>query len=616
MSRIFGFFNRDGQPSSRYVLTTMQDQIPPHDIDTSNIYTEKTIGFGHAMVWNTLESHHEYLPALKQIGGKRFIITGDIRLDNRAELLHRLSLDPLTSRTESDLILEAYLKWGENTPEHLLGDFAFIIYDFSKNLLFCATDHSAIKPLYYYLDNKRFVFSDDMRAIAAHPDVPKDYNDEAVAYFLSQSTFAHPTFTLFNAIKKLPPATTFSITAKDIKKRVYWNVHDSPDIRLKNIDDYAEMLRELLDKSVTDRTRTEYPIASHQSGGLDSSSIAVLAQRQLSRQNKSLYSYNWVHPPEHGDDLTHYEWANSRIVGESENMHNRYLPIDKASLASILWSDDLANNELTTTMYEKTLLKEAQKDGVRTVLSGWGGDELISYNARVHYQELMRRAQILRAIGHIYHQSKTVKNFIGGIYYKLLKPILPSYQETTFGQHWHFATESFAADYQRISNQKIDYPTHTTRQNQVWLYTHGHLNTRINSWAALGVRHRIEYRYPLLDKRIIEFALGIPPELYLHKGITRYLFRYSLAGILPEPVRWCNTKFEPNRVAKLKTHTCDIVSDWTSLAEYALAENHYIDVPKLLRAQLSALDQKSINALIKSVQIVRMGHSFKKISVL
>lgn len=609
LSGIFGFFNRNREPASLQILESMRDQIVLYTPDACEIYRDNSAALGHAAIWNTPESINEKLPSCKVIQGKKVAISADARLDNRDELIGKLGLHSHTFYSDSDLILEAYLKWGENSPRYLLGDFTFVIYDSVNNEFFCATDHSAIKPLYYHLNSERFVFANDMRTLTAHPHVPREYRDEAVALFLSQSTFCHPSWTLFESVEKLPPATTLMIAPSGIRKRVYWDAVEAPSVRFKNMDEYGQMLRDLLEKSVTSRTRSLYPVASHLSGGLDSSSIAVLAKRHLAAENRPLKTYNWIHPPEPGEDSNHFEWRNSRTVCEAEGIENHHFMIDAKQIREVLASDDLANNELTMTLYEKPLLKEAQKDGVRTILSGWGGDELISYSGVNLYAELLRTGRINTLLSHLYEQSDTIKGLGGEIYRGLIHPLLPLNNRDE-NDDLRFASSLLLAAH--ANNNKVKRMKRLLAyKRQIELYTMGHLNTRINAWSALGMAHHVEYRYPLLDRRIIEFALGVPPEVFRQKRAYRYLFRVANEGVLPESLRWGATKKEPHRVEKLQKILRDVADErLRELRSTPLRHHPYINIVRLAAADPNSAQRNELVTILKSLQIVQMGHSF------
>jgi len=148
MSAIIGIYNRTGQPVDPEALQGMTDILTHRGPDGQGVWASGPAGLGHRMLWTTPESLHETLPFADDAAG--LTITADARIDNREELLPLLGLTdgPPEQVSDSRVILAAYAKWGEHCPEHLLGDFAFVIWDAAAQTLFCACDHFGVKPLY------------------------------------------------------------------------------------------------------------------------------------------------------------------------------------------------------------------------------------------------------------------------------------------------------------------------------------------------------------------------------------------------------------------------------------------------------------------------------------
>jgi asparagine synthase (glutamine-hydrolysing) len=149
MSAIFGVYNLDGKPVSPQLLEKMSNILKHRGTDNSGVWSDTSIGLGHRMLGATPESQNEKLPHVSI--DKSLVITADARLDNREQLIDLLSPfakdDSLI--TDSELILSAYKKWGDGCAEHLLGDFAFAVWDTLQQKLFCARDHFGVKPFYY-----------------------------------------------------------------------------------------------------------------------------------------------------------------------------------------------------------------------------------------------------------------------------------------------------------------------------------------------------------------------------------------------------------------------------------------------------------------------------------
>lgn len=555
MSGIFGIFNRDGQRASASAIEIMLDAMSYWEPDDSGVWQQGTVALGHTMLWNTAESRLEQLPHSKRYR----TITMDARLDNREQLAGKLGMTdrPLEEITDSDLILSAYDKWGDGCTEYLLGDFAFAIWNEKERRLFCARDHIGIKPFYYYLSERHFIFSNDIRGLVAHSDVPEDFDKRAILRYLYD--IEDQTDTLFAAIKPLAPASTLTVSEKEVSTAVYWRLEDIPKIQFDTTEEYSNRLRELLENAVQVRTRSSYPIASHLSGGLDSSAISVLAARHMQSGQRKLFTFNWTHSPGTEDNPEHREWSHSRKIAAREHLHHQYVDLTAEKLAEFYLQQNIAFNDRQYIWYEQLVRAKAKKHGVRTMMSGWGGDELISYNGRAVNTGIFWQGNPVKALRRIYRESKagnnTGRKFLGKCYRELVMPLLPGKLHQPPGSmadaSWNLlrcATDRFSRRVRKIRIAHNRCSRMSARQQQIDLFKQGHLQNRIDSWTASGFRDRIEYRYPLLDKRIVEFALAIPSDLYREKEHGRYLFRKTVENILPPEICWNVSKSEPRRV--------------------------------------------------------------------
>ncbi len=273
-----------------------------------------------------------------------------------------------------------------------------------------------------------------------------------------------------------------------------------------------------------------YPIASHLSGGLDSSTIAVWQMRNLQNNNRKLYTYNWVPSPKMIDNMDYYEWNNSRKIAEIENMHHVYVELNENIASDLYLSKNIITDDTECIEYEKIVRKKAKTHNVRTMLSGWGGDELITYNARAFYTELFWKKNPIYALYKLYkeEQGEKQKNlrFLKLCYSQFLRPVFNLLSRKNFPEEqcYYYIKPNFLHFAKSNHITKKYLPQFSTRNNQLGLFKLGHLVNRIESWSSSSFADRIEYSYPLLDKRIVEFALGIPPELYRMNGYGEISF--------------------------------------------------------------------------------------------
>lgn len=184
MSGIVGILHLDQSPVERDRLQGLTDFLTFRGPDAQQIWIDGAVGFGHTLLKTAVESATERQPF--SLDGAIWIVA-DVRLDARADLIAKLedqSHPNLTAAADVELLLRAYLVWGENCVDQLVGDFAFGIWDGPRKRLFCARDHLGIKPFYYTQKCSLVIFSNTLECIRQHPAVSDELNDLAILDFL------------------------------------------------------------------------------------------------------------------------------------------------------------------------------------------------------------------------------------------------------------------------------------------------------------------------------------------------------------------------------------------------------------------------------------------------
>src|SRR5215207_3177045 len=294
MSGIAGVFYLDGRALDSRMLGRMLDSIAHRGPDGAGAWSERGVGLGHLAFHTTPESISEKLPFVE--GGGDFVLIADARIDNRDELLAAVGLDRLSGRSVGDgeLILAAYKMWGERCPERLLGDFAFAIFDKRKQTLFCARDHMGLKPFYYYLSGRVFVFASEIKALLCVPEVPRRLNEVMVADYLVLG-FEDKSITFYREIFRLPPAHRIVVGREVTTVRPYWTLDPTREVRFSSDEEYTEAFRELFTEAVRCRLRGAFPVGAELSGGLDSSAIVGVARKLLGNYaNPQLQTFSAV----------------------------------------------------------------------------------------------------------------------------------------------------------------------------------------------------------------------------------------------------------------------------------------------------------------------------------
>lgn len=286
MSGIVGIVNLDGAPVSRELLQGLTEYMIYRGPDAQELWVDSHVGFGHAMLRTTIESQQERQP----LSLDSLWITADARVDGRWELIEKLSgkgSEVSKNTPDAELVLKAYQVWGPDCVNHLLGDFAFAIWDASKQRLFCARDHFGVKPFYYARIGSTFVFSNTLNCVRLHPGVRDELNDLAIADFLVFGSNQEVDTTAFADIQRLPAAHCLMVEmsqARTVPRR-YWTLPVDGYIRYKRDEEYVEHFKELMRAAVGDRLRTD-KVGVFMSGGMDSTTIAATARELRSEQSQ------------------------------------------------------------------------------------------------------------------------------------------------------------------------------------------------------------------------------------------------------------------------------------------------------------------------------------------
>ena len=573
MSAIYGVFHKNNAPVTPHDLAPIAQCMAFWGPDGHGEWVAGAVGLGHFMLHTTPESLQESLPAAHpQVPALR--ITADAWLDNRAELFALLGVDRDEQATmpDSTLILLAYAKWGTACVAHLLGDFAFAIWDGVQQRLFCARDPFGCKPFLYYDDGQRLLFASDINGIlAALPSTPALHEALLAAWLQGNTNFAEKRLTFYQGIVKLPPAHTLTVTTTQSQLVEYWSPQDAPAIQVNSVEEAVETVCERLHQAVATRLRTPFAVGAHLSGGMDSSVVTALAARALRQQGQTLTPFSWSPPPE---AKTSEELDQQRVTTlcQHEQLTCHYTTLCAADLLA-LYQRDVTRQPTLMLAHEQIVQQQASAQGIRVLLSGWGGDEGVSFNGRGYLPSLLWRGQwqtLHRLIGQRVQAHaagvnplRKVKQYGRYLYTQAITPVWQSQVQPWWDGNigygrWDdsciqpaFAQRQQQAVLALRGPRGGEYPD--LRINQQRLLTHGHLTRRIEDWATAGARHQLVYRYPLLDRRIVEFCLGLPESFFLDQGWSRAFFSKVAGTILPASLQYQRSKAEPALRTRFRT---------------------------------------------------------------
>lgn len=613
MSLIAGLVAKNATPP-QHDPGAMLERMALYPPDADRVWTDQRARLGHALFAHTPEDNFERQPLATADG--RFVLAADARLDNRSELLATFQIEESVSPQTPDsvLILRAWLKWGTECPKYLLGDFAFVVWDSVERRLFCARDHMGVRPFYYHCTEHFFAFASAIKGLLVLPEVPHKVNETALADHLVLLEEDKES-TSYQDIHRLPPAHTLSVDAWGrVRLNCYWQLDPERGVSFQSSGDCYEAVREALTRAVVRRMRSQHPSAVMLSGGLDSSSIACLAARHLAPKSERLTAVGSVL----ADDFS---------GAEQDERHYMQFVVDQASNIDLIGVTAPGASPLTgldETLHIQdgpfrdafhymttALFKAARERGARNLLSGFGGDHLVSNNARGYLAELARTGRWLkmaheaRARAHVSKHSQW--QIIRG---QIISPFMPTFVDDAyrrfkrqplrrwideFAIHPDFVKTSGLAD--RLRQRNLYHgPSRdkSTREGEYRNIVTGSNTRALEYFAHAGAAYGLQVHTPMFDKELVELCLAIPTHFKTGGGWGRLLLRRSMDDILPAEIQWRPDKlpFSPDFDRRITAARGEMHA-WLEGIENDAVIASYLDLAKMRRAIETRPDYQS-----------------------
>ncbi len=457
------------------------------------------------------------------------------------------------SKSDTEVILHLYEEKGESCVNDLNGMFAFAIYDKQKQKMLLARDRLGIKPLYYALQNSKFIFASEIKAILATNLIKKEINYQAIDNYFSFLFVPCPE-TAFNSIKQIPPAHFLSLDLKSMnfKLQQYWTpLQDKPF--QGSYDDLQSELKFLLNDSVKSQLVSDVPIGVFLSGGIDSSILANLASKNSSSRLKT---YTTVFK---GNDFKLYDESEaarkiSRLIGSEHTEIEIENPSPEAILDLITCFDQPFANP---TFYLSYLISKATKKHVTVALSGVGGDELFGGYPRY---KALPYAKFLRIFPGVFnklfteitnlipesatsHFPRRIKLLARGIGVPLAEQYLRWSYYLSDDQKKSLLEPTFSRNALLIKSTNIinSYLSEVSSRDILNRIQYVDLNTflldnLLEYTDKTSMAHGLEIRVPYLDHRIVELSFKIPQKYKIHGKKSKYILKESFKDFLPEEV--------------------------------------------------------------------------------
>lgn len=481
----------------------------------------------------------------------------DARLDEPGELRHALELPPSSPAGTADLILLAWLRWGEACVERIDGDFAFAVWDPRKPCLYLARDRMAGRPLYvHHLPGKLLVFGSTSHSVLAHPRVPRDINEARIADFLVEGLEGVDfTSTFHLAVERHPPRHTLLVTPQSYNLRRYWTLEPGRAGPLpKGDDEWAEALTAAMELAVAQRLAGPERVGSMLSGGLDSTSLAIIAGEQLQAAGKPpLPTFSAIHSGLVGCKETE---AVSHLVGmpifephttDLANLGDK-VPKLLRFLAEFEEPFD-AHMSLVDAQY-----LAAAEAGVDAVLDGNDGDSLFTDGDALRRQ--IRAGQWVAARDN----AGGLARIYGGRPWQHLLPaaraaLMPAWLRQLLWpmRSWqrrqqHVAQSLISAEFasrirldvrlERLRALRSLSPLPGPELEAAEALMHTFPVVGLERYYRVAARHGVTPQHPFTERRLLELCVHLPDRQRLRHGWSKPVLRHAMRGRMPEVVRW------------------------------------------------------------------------------
>lgn len=477
------------------------------------------------------------------------IIFANARLDYKADLLRKLNKDQneLNLVSEAQLILEAYLKWGESCVDYLEGDFSFIVLNPSKPYVWGACDPIGFRPLFFSALPDKLYFSSHTRGLSQIPEV----NNNPDEGFFQNRLMRLDTFSIlrtpFTGIKRIPVGHTVKIEGERITTDKYHHWQIIPTKEKRSGTDYAAELSQLMQEAVATRLYTDYPVGGYLSGGLDSSAVLAITHQLLkaSGVDRKLITTSSVHVSQSrkpAKDERPWVIAFKGHFPETEVNFLTYQDGPRFRSADAEFLAKIRFRKYPVMFGEEMMNERLIEKGCRTFLTGWRGDQFISHRGYAPHSELLKRGRLLKFIQAVQSSSdfrnRRTHNFLKSF-------VLANLPEKDLSSRDFHGASFVNPDWLEASNKKLK-PNRYIRNgfslndmNQEFIKRLPEYDGAAQYFEDLSFRNRSVLRKlnPLSDPRIINFALKLPAVEFVKDGMDRSILRRAMKGLVPDELR-------------------------------------------------------------------------------
>lgn len=524
----------------------------------------------------------------------------------------------------ADILVRFWTKYGLDTPQYIFGDFVFAVLDRPARRVVLVRDHIGARSLYWARSGSTVTFGTSLSDMIACNGPKPTIDEHVVAAFLAASGQPLPK-PFFSGIHAVQPGSLVIIDANGVKTRRWWNPPTTIGIRLPRLDDYVETMRELVDQAVRDCMQGARAVGAHVSGGIDSTGVGVLASRAMAQCGECLKgAYTWSPSVSELYPAASVHDERKRVVAAAGDVPVRFGSADENTFLAFL-ERPFELEGIADLADEIPMLNMAASDGIDVMLSGWGGDEAFSSHGLGYLSHLLLTLQPRRMAHFARSQLKTLRNLrplAATLWYQAIYPLLPgplyqrlspypdmSRQLSYMSPELHLRHSDEIAEHKRY----IRFGPHVAENIKRHLLN-GHIGMRMETWEAWSRPYGFRYRYPLVDRRILEFVMAIPPEVLFMGDRPRGLALAALDDVLPANVMKYDIANEQFRETT-RQKAWLLIAERTRRGELLQRDCPWLDMPALRACALTPLPQNTGHGVLTFAELftaLRIWHLYQR----
>ena len=536
MCGISGFISKNFLKSD---LVKMTEALSHRGPDASGHFFDqnKGVAFGHRRLSIIDLSDRANQPMTSHCG--RYIMVYNGEVYNFKEIAKKLKNRNWKTNSDSEIILESFVEWGINFIHHLNGMFAIAIYDKIEDKLFLLRDRMGIKPLYYFYNEKDFIFSSELKSICA---IKKDLeiNNDSIYAYLHLGYI--PSQTIYKNTFKLSPGSLLTYENNDISKKSYWKAENKVKKEVnQNFVESKHELKLLLQQSIEKRLISDVPIGTFLSGGTDSSIVTAIAQ-EVNNSPINTFSIGF-------DDKKYNESIYAKKVANYLGTHHYEFILKEHDAISEIenimdhFDEPFADSSALPTM----LVSKMAKKHVTVCLSGDGGDELfLGYGAYIWAKRINDPiiGSLRHPISKILERSSIKRHKRGA---QVFKSPLKNWKSHIFSQEQNLFSEQeinvlLKKNHDNLIINKLNSTNELNRkfspaEEQAYFDLNYYLIDDLLVKADRSSMYSsLEARVPLLDHNVVEFALNLEEKFKINNGIQKHILKELTYNYIPKKI--------------------------------------------------------------------------------